>query len=467
MIETIVRVAKEELPPRSADAVVEKMAEKGWKPAVAEAKRRFLDVVGLEEANFQAFGINPYGRRYSGVVNGDVFFRDGDIFYLITNVVGDTARHLDPYYARQREKADPEIEIGIISSEPSNATKRLEEFAENLTSCISNSLDGRKVRHMSFEWSEANSDGSGIDRIMAMANEQSDVSFSKAKLDDDEVEAALILSDKGARTTLIDMGRAGFARESDIFGTRKGGQAKREVLHSLVENGMLQEEYLLECKRTNAPLTRLESPDQLQTDSIGNLPCGTCGSLFKDENVAKGFAVTELGRKLANASHWMTIWLTRQLVDVGIGIDSIWWNLEESSEEVDILVEILGQLWIFELKDREFGAGDAYPLNYRQARYRANKSFVVTTEKVSRDAKRVFEEALRQSRSNREKPVYVEGLEEATLKLKDAVTIASLQYANYRLRPLTRVSGFDFGQVLAHRFDVDSSTIGVSDELPF
>lgn len=80
----------------------------------------------------------------------------------------------------------------------------------------------------------------------------------------------------------------------------------------------------------------------------------------------------------------MTIWVTSLLNKLGVPLETILWNVSEAGDEVDILVDFLGQLWIFELKDsREFGSGCS-SLNYRQVRYRATKAIIITTEKVSR-----------------------------------------------------------------------------------
>jgi hypothetical protein len=72
----------------------------------------------------------------------------------------------------------------------------------------------------------------------------------------------------------------------------------------------------------------------------------------------------------------MTIWVTHKLSELGVPSEAVLWNLSESGDEIDIVVEFLGQLWIFELKDREFGSGDAHPFNYRRVRYHAQKQLL-------------------------------------------------------------------------------------------
>ena len=154
---------------------------------------------------------------------------------------------------------------------------------------------------------------------------------------------------------------------------------------------------------------------------------------------------------LCEKSNWMTAWVTEKLVKVGIPVDAILWNLAEGGEEVDILLEFLEEVWIFELKDRPFSAGDAYPFNYRRARYGATRAFIVTTEHVAPDAKRILEELAAQAR--RVAPVmppsYVEGLDAVEPALEREVARTAVGYASRRLQPLAASTGFDLRSVVA------------------
>ena len=57
----------------------------------------------------------------------------------------------------------------------------------------------------------------------------------------------------------------------------------------------------------------------------------------------------------------MTIWVTELLQKAGIKADWMLWNAASGDDEIDIIVNIFGSHVFFELKDREFGVGDAYP----------------------------------------------------------------------------------------------------------
>ncbi|RQX16378.1 hypothetical protein DDE19_15545 [Micromonospora ureilytica] len=147
----------------------------------------------------------------------------------------------------------------------------------------------------------------------------------------------------------------------------------------------------------------------------------------------------------------MTVWVTKRLVNLGIPLSSIVWNLEDSGEEVDIIIEFMSKLWIFELKDREFGPGDAHPFNYRRVRYGADQAFVITTDKVSADAKRVFGDlASDQSGRTRTKPpTMIEGLENVEKEIRKHLELAAYQRAVEALMMPSMMVGFALDTVIA------------------
>ena len=431
MLETRTLIAPTKLEPSDLPTILLKLSSDGWKPALLESQRTFLRLAGVEDkiSSLPMRDSDMFSRRLRpGTVGGDIFFRGTDLYYLVTSLGGeqwsvDVYGRLLPYH---QEGGQASLEIGIISSASPDLGERLKLFAVTLENAIKSSLDGRKTRHMAFDWRALEPGTPHLDAIVAAGKEDSGPKLAQAKLIPEEVEAATILSSKLARETLIELSQAGFARERDILGRKTKFQDDiRDALARLKQSGLLNAEYLLECKRAGASLTRLRSPEQLNSAEVGGLVCPACNSNFSQEALSEGYSVSDMGRQMSRKSHWMTVWVTEQLTKIGIPLESILWNIVESSEEVDLLVEFLGQLWIFELKDREFGAGDAYPLNYRQVRYKANKAIIVTTEKVSKDAKHVFEELARGAQRRGSGPVYIEGIESAEDILRREVSDTS------------------------------------------
>jgi hypothetical protein len=199
---------------------------------------------------------------------------------------------------------------------------------------------------------------------------------------------------------------------------------------------------------------QLRSTEELE--AVKDFLHPACGATYGDHELVPAYSISKLGQDLAQSSHWMTIWVTKRLVNLGIPEEQIVWTVASGSEEIDIAVSFLGELWIFELKDREFGVGDALPFNYRhRVQYQAEEAMVITTEKVSPDAQRVLGEmadgakpsgpaswALLQDKPNSSKPILIEGLETVDQRLKASLDNASARAAGERLRDLERATGF-------------------------
>jgi len=251
------------------------------------------------------------------------------------------------------------------------------------------------------------------------------------------------------RSILVDISRAGFAREADILSRRgKAREGAKAALNELKTAGLVAVEYLVECKKANTPITRLQSAGDLRDPAIAKLKCPTCGRTFPEEGLSEVYSLSDLGKRLIQKSHWMTVAVTRRLVEIGVPLEAIRWNMTGGGEEVDLLVDVQGDLWLFELKDREFGAGDAYPLNYRHARYKATKTVVVTTEKVSADARRVFEELAKESAGKRPTPTYIEGIENTETVLRQEIEAAYRRRAARKLLAAAMASGYDLRPLL-------------------
>ena len=213
---------------------------------------------------------------------------------------------------------------------------------------------------------------------------------------------------------------------------------------------------MLECRSTNVPLTRLASREQLESPEVRSLVCPSCNASFSDERIVTGYSLSDLGRSLSQRSHWMTIWITNLLVDLGVNLDSVVWNISDSGEEVDMLVEYLDNLWVFELKDRDFSTRDAYPLNYRRAKYKASAGMIVATDKIQREAQRVLNElgaeSIRFSRARLPQYVFIEGLDSARKMLQEKLSEESMLFAFRRLVGLENLSGYRLREILRLHF---------------
>ena len=449
--------------------IFRRLSEAGWTPAAFESKRTFLKLAGLDANQDLDRAASVFWLPEASVA-GDVFFRDRDVYYCMVSAgrAGSTVLTGSAYFttSSSTEPSEaPDLELGLITDQPDGSEERLTGFAEAFRNAVLFSLDGRRTRHMNFDWAQPAQGPGRLARLQTPKEGDATVRFQTAHLDSDAIEGAITLSTSSARELLQTLSRARFARERDIVsGGAKRPEDIKLSLEDLKRAKLVRVEYLLECRKSGALLTRLSDSLVLKSAEVGSLLCPSCSAPFHSELVSEGYSLSELGQNLVQSSRWMTVWLTNKLVELGVPIDSILWNLTEGPEEVDVVVEFLGNLWILELKDREFGAGDAYPFNYRRSRYNPEKAFVVTTDKVSPDAKRVLEEFHADSKdlyrrlygasktSGESGLVLIEGLEQAEEILSTEIPLAGIRHADRRLSLLDGSTGFDLTMILAPRF---------------
>ena len=437
--------------------VLKYLNDNEWTPALYNTQKHLISLFEIDENYNLAFRARRIRMKDMNFYPGDLFYKGNDIYYL--TILSSERYNMDrigTYYFYEDEPEKEELEIGLITSDNVHNQERLLSFADKVKEAIMASIDGRKTRNMKFDWIQNRVGTPNLDKIKMDTENKNNIKYSSADTNDVEIDASKIISDKNIRTLLLEINLAGFVRQRDLIMRRqKSSNELPKLLNELQSQKLLNTEYLLECKKTSSPLTRLTSKEKLETSEIGELICPSCSSKFKNENISEGYSCSEISKKLLKQSFWMTVYVTQVLLELGINKDAILWNLSESGEEVDILVEIFGRLWIFELKDREFGSGDAYPLNYRKVRYRAEKSIIVTTEVVAKDAKKVFEELRKEAGIDRDLPVYIEGLENTKSKLINELSFASLSYANRKLFKLSEISGYDLISLVAKKYSTN------------
>lgn len=425
-------------------SVLERLATKGeFTPVAFTAKKSIISAAGISPIDLSLLPGTPDAFEY--VYQEDAPEKIGDVFFC-----GE-----DSYVLSASVNHDVSVAAICDSAKPEDVKKKAELFAEEIKQAIATCVDGRKFRHFQFDWKEVRYSKEKLDAIKGKRTPDSaNATFSPAALDNQSTCGADILANNKNRDTILSIAKAGFARQRDMLNARPTAEqeATQAAIQALKSAGLVDIKYLLECKKDQSQLARFDSKSDIST---GTLRCPTCNNLFSEELISEGYSLSTLGKSLIQKSHWMTVWVTQRLVETGVPQESILWNLSEGGEEVDIVLDVLGNIWILELKDREFGPGDAHPFNYRQVRYDSSRAIIITTEKISKEAKRVFGELARAaSRKRSAIPVYIEGLDMAGEKLLKLVGDAHSSRAYRTLVRAASAGGFDMSNLLKRRLAI-------------
>jgi len=463
MLRMELRVCKVNFAQPDVRLIFKTLSESGtWLPASFEAQGRFAQLASMPVDQDLRFSTRTVARRLQGMgeIQGDVFFREDSILFLV-NVHSENPSFEQFRYEFGLDGVREISEVALsegglligIATTLTDYVQILDEFSLAVAEAIRSSFDGRKIRYMKLDWEPVSAERDLFDSLRErLAAEGIEPAFSRAELSPELSLGAQVLADKSARGLIRELSEAGFAREADVL-TRRGRKEDevRAALGSLKDAGLVVTEHLLTCRHSTAPLTRITDPAELENPIVGNLRCGKCNRTYNQELLSEGHSLSGLGQGLSRGNHWMTVWVAERLTELGAPLEAQYWNIEESGEEVDIILSFLGRLWIFELKDRDFSAGDAHPFNYRRVRYRADEAVIITTGKVMPDAKRVFEDLSGGSRrggAGGRGPTFIEGLANVTPGLRDQFDTAALRRAMSVLRLPSAITGYDLEKVL-------------------
>ncbi len=268
----------------------------------------------------------------------------------------------------------------------------------------------------------------------------------------EQVAGARILSNRHNRTVAVAIKSSAGLLVSELpkhLG-KNASVSPEEVKEGLATAGLITSEWVLVCKKTQSEILRAPSSHLLNSLAQPGVRCG-CGQNMQDERRDEVLTITELGRTLLDGSHWLSILVVDEFVELGIPRDHILVDQQHGGDETDCLVDINGDLAFLELKDKMFSLGNAYPFGAKLPIIQARHSIIVTTDQVGNDVKRHFEAARAGEKKARASFVfyeeddrqgairYVEGVENLSPAIASLIT--EINQRNARLL-LTEVLAF-------------------------
>ena len=386
------------------DSIVECLEEKGYVPVLRSMLRAACDSVHLSSNTLQVdslVSVPRFRHRASPESSpmGDVLCHDDNLFLV---------------HSQKR---------GFAVWEVRNHKKRseLETIVSHVESAMKSRLDGRRVRGMAFDWRDT--DPLRRRRHFRTGQFQEEKLETKApEFSDEQVEQAKVLVSKEHRELLLRLAQIGKARRVDTAAI-----PDNEIAQPLLDRGLIQKEYLVICREDSRTLCTVPEKRSLDDSAGSQLRCATCRRKYKDELIEEIYSLTEEAKGLIGGSHWMTIWVTSLLRAAGTPMERIKWNAAAGNDELDIIAEVQGMNVFFELKDREFGLGDAYPFSSRIERYGGNVGVILTMDKVATEAENFIRE---QAEKGIARMKYLEGkdpIDEGVPELVEEVSRTSVE----------------------------------------
>ena len=272
-------------------------------------------------------------------------------------------------------------------------------------------------------------------RSRPLVRPMSDLTTKPAEFSETTAEDSELLVSRERRDFLIRLAQLGKARSVDA-------QADVQTAHvvPLLEHGLVRKEFLVLCRQDSRTLCTIETKDELEGETGQKFHCSVCGRTFAEELIQEIYAPTDRARSMLNGSHWMTVWITSILARAGVSIDQLFWGATAGEDEIDIVAQIQDQIIFFELKDRAFGLGDAYPFTARVQRYGANAGVIITMEGIAEEAQKFI---LEQARSLESTVYTISGEEEVRRRVPSILAERAQSAALDAFRIVFSYSGLD------------------------
>lgn len=368
----------------------------GNKFLILEGKIGLLSAAGIVSLDIDTLkwiSCNVVNYENSFDHGADLFVSNNDIFYIINHNI----RHMG---------WENKIELGIITMHPENYESKLFKFCKQVEDVIKITVDGRRVRHFNFGWYQSGTNWEVTSRIYPSGK------FSRAVYNDKEVSAANLIKVNTFKELLIMISRS-------------------------------------------KPLSLSLKPTSVNSNYESSVRILLNNDLLYSDISQNSYKLTPLAKKMINGSHWMTILLTKTLINNGVPLEKIIWSLSEDSEEVDCVVDFRGKTWIFELKDKPFEAGHAHPFIYRAIKYKADKIIIFTTDKVGPNARKIFKDISNNYRAaiDIDSPIFIEGTSSLDDKISDLIKNETISLVNKKKKELNVLTSTNLTPLFNKLFD--------------
>lgn len=450
MLSTIRFSSSMQLTVESGRKLVSELVDRGYQGLLHAAEKALVEAADLPKGTRMRYNeILPRYYGFAPIKFGEVFICKGYILYFIE------VSEMQRTSARPGSKED-KSEFGIIGHfHASEVPQEFWDFAATVKSLSEkrDNQDNLDLDVSGIEEIKASNDPKGAFRRTAAGR---DPKFCAATYDDADLEISELLGDRNILDLARRVSQSRSVPSADIDKAIADTKISQEDFERLTRLGFFVKRAIVECRQQNVQIVSLSDgvlSDELFANSVGVLNCPKCGKSLSEERLGYLFDLGLKGKQLIQKSHWLTILVTNALIKLGIDKSEILWNVEDGADEVDIITIFRGQAWVFELKDRAFGAGDAHPFSFRRSRFSAEKAYVVTTENVSTDAKEVFKEVYRRSKESSSgigeaEPIYIEGLEQLVPILAKSAQDTAVQQARSALSAFGFYSGYDVRRII-------------------
>jgi hypothetical protein len=261
----------------------------------------------------------------------------------------------------------------------------------------------------------------------AMLEKLEDYNLKQAIFEDKKSLYELI-SDKKYRDILIDFNKKTNIVLSEYLSNSESKEQQESIekkLNYLSSQDLLDKSLIIICNKTNQWWNMtVPSVTMLKQLESAGVTCTSCGAKISDERIDHLFRISQKGNMLVSGSYWMVGKVVDSLHKLGCRNGDIYADVRYESEQIDVLAFVLSKCIVAELKDREFGLGDAYKFHGKVSRLRQRLGsdiipVVITTKNIANEARKLLSEVSIGTREHDQiEYKFIEGLENLEPEMK-------------------------------------------------
>lgn len=466
MLQIETRVAEQSVEKGLRTPLLEALQGRGLAPLIRAARMSFFEQAAGDAADAReleravagwtdAEGIEPY-------VRGDVFCSEDFAHFLV--------------FADESEGGG--LRAGIVyDAETAEPARRLEEFCRSVAEAFeeaargaraggptdgvtendaANSQNGANVPRV--EWRRREGRPQEVFKRFDSSNDASEATSStgvRGAMTAERMRAVEILEDPNARGFMQRLSEAyADGRVSEMLAAEGRAPEREALVTKLSGSGLVRREVQISCRKNGRSLFRLPSTDALTIVTASNAVCSECGTAIADERAEELVTPTPLASSMMKGGEWLVSSLRSILKGLGVSEGETATRDASDEGEAQVLANVVGEPFLFVVRDGDFTAADARRALEGEADAHATRLVVVSTGRIQDDARaRLREHARRRSRTGgASEVIFVEGLDTAAGELGAALERVSQEALTRELYELDASAGFSVGYALATRF---------------
>lgn len=350
------RILEQELRDEERLRLLEKLREKRYLSLIRSMRLKFFDqMVGdsrqaSEMERTVAAHVNSEQRR--DYVQGDLFFADDHLFFILFG---------------GQELGTSQMRAGVVY-EPQTAQplRKLNAFCQTINLCLTNHQSDENQTESATSLTRWRQDTAafhqGFMRFVARQDADTLSAIACRENSRERVRASKMLEDDYARLFLRRAREAYSEGYSVSSSMNEAAQPSELALNNLLAAGLLRQELLVSCRRSNHTLFNLPSADALAVVTISNATCSICGARIADEKIEEVLMPTQLAAVLLEDAAWLVNRLHAIFRELGIAESEIAIEPPAGDGEARLMARVCGETFLVVMRD-----GDLTPAFARRA----------------------------------------------------------------------------------------------------